>query len=96
MILRLLLAGIILVSAVAGYKYWLTQKSFSVLHETPFGNAIGPEDADITLVEIVDYRCSFCREVHPVITEFHEKIPMSGLCSATLLFSANLRYMPRK
>lgn len=75
MILRLLIVGILLVSAIAGYKYWLTEKSFSVLHEAPFDNAVGPEDAEITLVEIVDYRCSFCREVHPILKEFHEKNP---------------------
>lgn len=75
MVLRLFIIAVILVSSIIGYKAWATHRAFTVLHEAPLGNAIGPEDADITLIEIIDYRCSYCRTVHPVVKEFHEKNP---------------------
>ena len=34
-----------------------------------FDHVSGNPDGDITIVEFVDYRCSFCRRAHPEVTE---------------------------
>lgn len=33
----------------------------------------GPEDADLTVVEFLDYGCKFCREIHPAIIRAIER-----------------------
>lgn len=75
MILRLLFIAVIVVASVLGFKAWSVHKAFSVLYKAPLHNAIGPEDAELTLVEIVDYRCKACRYVHTVVKEFQDKHP---------------------
>jgi protein-disulfide isomerase len=36
---------------------------------------IGPEDADVALIEFYDYQCSFCSKTHPIIMQVVEEHP---------------------
>lgn len=75
MILRLLYAAAVIIIAVYSYKLWTFSSAFSTLATAPLGNSIGAEDADITLIEIVDYRCNHCRSAHTVIQELQKNRP---------------------
>lgn len=52
------------------------------VNDVPPGYAIGPENADLTVVEFLDYSCVHCRKVHPVIMEAIRR-------------DGNIRYIPR-
>lgn len=75
MVLRLLYAAVFIVAAVFAYKSWAAHSAFSTLAEAPLGNSIGPKDADVTMIEIVDYRCSFCRQAHLVVEDLQKRNP---------------------
>ncbi len=40
-----------------------------------FSFVVGPEDADVTIVEWLDYRCGFCKRAHPVVEELLDRDP---------------------
>jgi protein-disulfide isomerase len=73
MILRLLYIAVFVVASVLVYKTWTMNSVISSMQEAPFGNSIGPDNAKLTIVEFLDYRCSFCRAVHPTLKEFLDK-----------------------
>lgn len=75
MALRLIYAAVVVVAAVLAYKAMALNGAMETLRQAPFGNAIGAEDAPYTIVEFIDYRCSFCRELNPAVKSFVEKNP---------------------
>jgi protein-disulfide isomerase len=64
-IIRIIYIAVAIVSIVLLYKTVAIKSSISILKEAPLGNSIGEEDAPYTIVEFVDYKCNFCRELHP-------------------------------
>lgn len=69
----MLYISVFIVVSVLGYKVWALNSAMTILREAPLGNAVGPEDAKLIIVEFLDYRCSFCREVHPEMEAFLNK-----------------------
>jgi protein-disulfide isomerase len=45
------------------------------LYRDPGDPALGPARAAVTLVEFTDYRCPYCRRMHPVIAELLRREP---------------------
>lgn len=39
----------------------------------PAGQVMGEKNGTLTVVEFLDYRCPFCRDIHPTITEAVER-----------------------
>lgn len=68
----LLLIGVV---AYAGQRLWAQHTTLTNLRTAELGQAVGPADADKVIVEFLDYRCNFCRNIHPVMKAFHNKNP---------------------
>src|SRR5690606_16884860 len=66
---RLAFTALVLVAVLALGRLWLTHHALSALHEAPFGQAVGPEDAPISVVELIDYRCEACRKTFPIMED---------------------------
>ncbi len=66
------IAIVVLLIAWRGYAIFEARRD---LAQAPYGNAAGPENADITIIEIMDYRCSYCREMAAVVKALSEKHP---------------------
>ena len=50
-----------------GYNLWAQQQKFDRLETPELGQVLGNEDADKVIVEFLDYRCSYCRQLHPTL-----------------------------
>lgn len=73
--LKLLVLAIVLVSATIIYQYWMIHEARKSLPETPFNAFAGPEDADLVVVEFLDYRCTACRHMHGDVSEVVKNNP---------------------
>ena len=65
-------AVLILLTLVAGYILFEIGRvyvAYEALDNVPESHIIGPEDADVTVVEFLDYACPYCRQIHPTIME---------------------------
>ena len=69
MVLRLFVIFLIGLVGYLGYKVYGLYDARSHLTDIQPGYHFGPEDADLTVVEFMDYTCPYCQEVHPSIME---------------------------
>ncbi len=51
------------------YEVAQLARARGALESVPPGFSIGPENADLSVVEFLDYSCPHCRNIHPVIME---------------------------
>jgi len=58
-----------------GYKVWSVYHARKAIYEAPLGAFFGPADAEQTVVEFLDYRCSACRALEPVMAEVRKNHP---------------------
>lgn len=70
-----LYAVIVIVAAYTGYKYWITRDAISVMADTSLGQFRGPADAEKVIVEFMDYRCSYCRNIDSTMKEVLRRNP---------------------
>lgn len=75
MALRFLYGGILILALFVGYSFWSMHAAIAAMDDAPQGQSVGPEDADIVVVEILDYRCHACRRISPVIEETIRRHP---------------------
>jgi protein-disulfide isomerase len=75
--LRVLYGAIIVVALLVGYRLYAIHDAKIALLAAPMGQSYGPDikDAKSTIVELMDYRCSYCRQLAPVIEEVAKKHP---------------------
>jgi len=74
--LKLLYAAIIIVALVVGWRAYASHSAMKNLKDTSqFSHFQGPENAERVIVEFLDYRCSYCRQMHPVMKEVMERHP---------------------
>jgi protein-disulfide isomerase len=73
--LRLLYAAVVIVALMTVYQVWAVGRTMQTLATAPLGIAAGPEDARVTVVEFLDYRCPACRGIHPVMKELQSRHP---------------------
>lgn len=66
LLLVVLFAAYVAYSGYGAYESWHAK---SAIFTAPADTAIGPEDADLTVVEFMDYACEHCRAIHPVLMQ---------------------------
>jgi len=77
----------------AGHKLWVQHRLISTIETPEFGQYLGNPDGEKVIVEFVDYRCSYCRQLHGSLTTLLEQrddvkivvrhYPIFGLKSVT-------------
>lgn len=66
---RLFFVVIGIVIAVLGFQLYTLYTTQNDIYSAPKEYAIGPDDADLTVVEFIDYSCPYCQGIQPVIKE---------------------------
>lgn len=79
---RTFIIAIVLASAFFGYKIIGQMRAAQMLADVPAGNSLGPEKADLTIVEFLNYTSTNCRTVDPILREALKK-------------DEHVRYIPR-
>lgn len=71
--MRLFIVFIVLVAGYLSAQVYYLYSGRAHLNNIPAGYHYGPADADLTVIEFLDYSCVFCQDVHPTIKEAVEK-----------------------
>ena len=79
---RIFIAILVLLNGFFLWQVFQQNRAHEKLMETPAGYSSGPEDADLIVVEFLDYTSPLCREIDPV---FREAMKRDG----------KIRYVPR-
>ncbi|MCC7305517.1 MAG: thioredoxin domain-containing protein [Alphaproteobacteria bacterium] len=79
---RIFLAVIVLLNAFFAWNIWEQWNVARLLDDVPENYSMGPADADLTVVEFLDYSCVHCQKIHPIIKEAVSK-------------DGHVRYIPR-
>lgn len=82
---RMLQAGIVLFALAflfVCYNIYAVYAAQRSAAKAPESYGIFPADADLTVVEFMDYSCSYCQQAHPIITEAIQR-------------DGRVRYIPR-
>ena len=58
-----------------GYRVWAIREVKARVQEAPQGQAYGPAEAALTIVEFMDYRCPACRKAQPVLEAVRDAHP---------------------
>ena len=69
MVIRLFFVFLIGLAGYLSYHVYTLYDARSHISNIPAGQYFGPDDADVTLVEFLDYSCGYCQEVHPAVME---------------------------
>ncbi len=69
MLERLFFGFMALTIIYLGYQLYALRDLRVAPFDAPMERSLGPEDADLVVVEFVDYSCPYCRKVQPIITE---------------------------
>lgn len=82
MAFRVFIALLVLANVYFVYEITQLARARSALENVPAGFSSGPANADLTVVEFLDYSCPHCRDIHPA---FMEAMKRDG----------KIRYIPR-
>ncbi len=66
---------IAIVAALVIYRAWTVEKFRGQMYTTALNQYVGPAESERVIVEFLDYRCSYCRIIHPVIEEVRARNP---------------------
>lgn len=58
-----------------GSNVLTVRTAYKVLAQAPLGQSVGPQDAKVTIIEFMDYRCLPCRQIYPLVKKVTEKHP---------------------
>ena len=75
MFFRILIAAVVILGFFTGYQVVQAKQVYPAMARAPQGQAIGPVDAEIVMVEFMDYRCPACRAIDPVVHEALKQNP---------------------
>lgn len=73
--LGLLYGCVVIIAIYAAFNAFAIHRYMSGIQETPLNQWQGNEDGKKVIVEFVDFRCSYCRNIHPVVQDLIEKHP---------------------
>ncbi|MCB1532025.1 MAG: thioredoxin domain-containing protein [Alphaproteobacteria bacterium] len=82
MIKNIVLGVLCLAIAFVGYQIFDAYRVRGALADVEAPLQTGPQDADLEVVEFLDYGCPYCREAHPTIMEAVQR-------------DGRVRYIPR-
>lgn len=68
-------ALVLLVGLAVGYRFWSIQRALDYVASAPMGTYFGPASAENVLVELIDYRCDYCRRTAGDIEAFARAHP---------------------
>lgn len=80
-IVQLFAVFIVILAGFLAAQVYTTFAARAHIQNIPDGYHFGPDDADLTVVEFLDYSCPYCQEVHPTIMNAVEQ-------------DGNVRYAP--
>lgn len=70
MYLRVLAVALVIVLGLIGWRYFTGPSAFETLAAAPHHQYVGAENPKITIVEVMDYRCPYCRAIHDTMVAF--------------------------
>ncbi|MFP4313100.1 MAG: DsbA family protein [Alphaproteobacteria bacterium] len=73
MVIRLFYIFIIVLAGFLSAQVYYIYSARAHITNIPEGYHFGPANADLTVVEFLDYSCPYCQEVHPIIMEAVEQ-----------------------
>lgn len=73
--IRVIYAAVAVLVILVGARFWIVESAYGRAAETLPGMSYGPEDAALTVVEFMDYRCDACRNAHPVVQQAIAEFP---------------------
>lgn len=73
MIVRLFIVFVVVLAGFLAAQVYFIYSARSYIQNVPEGHYFGPSDADLTVVEFMDYTCNYCQQVHPTIMEAIKK-----------------------
>jgi len=73
MIVRLFIVFIVVLAAFLASQLYTTFSGRAHISNIAAEHMIGPESADLTVVEFLDYSCIYCQQVHPTIMQAVEQ-----------------------
>ena len=73
--LAMIYGAVLLVGVYMIFHAYTVHKYMMELKNTPLNQSQGAQDSDKIMVEFVDYRCSHCRTVHPIVKEVMRRNP---------------------
>lgn len=69
MLRYVLIGGFVLVAGFLGFRIFDLYQTYATLSDVPPEHIIASPEADLSVVEFLDYNCTYCRQAHPTITE---------------------------
>lgn len=74
-VIRGLYAAALILAVLVGVRLWAIESAYRYAPQTLAGMSVGPENAAVTVVEFLDYRCSACRASHPIVQQAMAEFP---------------------
>ncbi|MBU0799484.1 MAG: thioredoxin domain-containing protein [Alphaproteobacteria bacterium] len=73
--IRAIYAVVFVLAVFVGLRFWSIQSAYNHAADTLPGMSVGPADADVTVVEFLDYRCAACRTAHASVQQIISEFP---------------------
>lgn len=69
MALRIFYGLVVLIALYLSFGIYQVKTQHKSINKADAAFVMGPKDADVTIVEFLDYACPYCREIHPTIIQ---------------------------
>ncbi len=75
MYLRIVGIAIVILSVLVGWKLYDSYTAYDRLQKAPHHQYVGAENPSLIITEVMDYRCSYCRQMHDTMTALVARHP---------------------